>query len=113
MKNWDCETCKWGPLESECRRTKCRYEEFSYGELAKKQEFAFLESISFDIGYFEGYVDEVMERIEVEYGDEYRKSQVIKDNNIFNWINENEFLNWVVEQFPPIRFGEKVRRYFM
>lgn len=109
----NCRTCKWGPHEYECRRTRCDYEEFTHEELVKKQEFAFLESIEFITDYFWGYIDEVMARIEEDFGEEYRMEQKLEDDYIFNEIREKDFFNWVRKQYPHVKFGEEIRRYFL
>ena len=76
------------------------------------QEFNFLESLKLPAGFFDGYVNDVMNFIEDAYGEKYKEEQKIEDPYIFNVIDEWEFLNWVRDNYG-IKYREEVRHYFV
>ena len=78
----------------------------------QEQEFNFLKSLRLPAGFFEGYVDEVMDFIEDNYGSKYREEQEIEDPFIFNTIGDWEFLDWVRDNYG-VKYREEIRHYFV
>lgn len=81
-------------------------------ELVEKQEFNFLKTLELPASYFEGYVDEVINRIEEEFNAQYRENQEIDDPSIFNLIDEWEFMDWVKDNYN-IKWDQETRNYFI
>ena len=81
-------------------------------KLIEEQEFNFLKTLKLPASYFEGYVDEVINRIEEEFNTQYRESQEIEDPSIFNIIDEWEFMNWVKDNYN-IKWDKETRNYFI
>ena len=83
-------------------------------ELAREQEFNFLKTLKLPASYFEGYVDEVMDKIEEEFNTQYRKNQEIDDPHIFNEIDKWEFMSWVGDNYNIKGNTEvRIRHYFV
>ena len=78
----------------------------------QKQEFEFLDSKDLR-PYIKNYkyVDEIFDKVLQDLNEEYLNQCKIPDEELFNWISEDEFLTYICNRYK-LTYYEQTRYYF-